>query len=76
MFVLTAWYLSVLLRWDKAQSGKCVVGDVHYSSAKEQAGFVTVVRGGMGPMTVAMLMQVGGTNRVLNTDCLYFSRIR
>ncbi|XP_061700507.1 C-1-tetrahydrofolate synthase, cytoplasmic [Syngnathoides biaculeatus] len=37
-------------------NGKRVVGDVHYSSAKEQAGFITPVPGGVGPMTVAMLM--------------------
>ncbi|CAL8272192.1 unnamed protein product [Merluccius merluccius] len=37
-------------------SGKRVVGDVHYTSAKEQAGFITPVPGGVGPMTVAMLM--------------------
>ncbi|KAM3594645.1 uncharacterized protein V6R79_011497 [Siganus canaliculatus] len=36
--------------------GKRVVGDVHYASAKEQAGFITPVPGGVGPMTVAMLM--------------------
>jgi 5,10-methylene-tetrahydrofolate dehydrogenase/methenyl tetrahydrofolate cyclohydrolase len=44
-----------------------VVGDVHYSSVKEQAGFITPVPGGVGPMTVAMLMQVVGNNWVLNT---------
>uniref|UniRef100_A0A667ZTL5 C-1-tetrahydrofolate synthase, cytoplasmic n=1 Tax=Myripristis murdjan TaxID=586833 RepID=A0A667ZTL5_9TELE len=37
-------------------SGKRVVGDVHYASAKEQASFITPVPGGVGPMTVAMLM--------------------
>uniref|UniRef100_A0A8C2ZSD9 C-1-tetrahydrofolate synthase, cytoplasmic n=1 Tax=Cyclopterus lumpus TaxID=8103 RepID=A0A8C2ZSD9_CYCLU len=37
-------------------SGKRVVGDVHYASAKELAGFITPVPGGVGPMTVAMLM--------------------
>ncbi|XP_061599515.1 C-1-tetrahydrofolate synthase, cytoplasmic [Cololabis saira] len=37
-------------------SGKRVVGDVHFESAKEQAGFITPVPGGVGPMTVAMLM--------------------
>ncbi|PWA16412.1 hypothetical protein CCH79_00004600, partial [Gambusia affinis] len=37
-------------------SGKRVVGDVHFASAKEQAGFITPVPGGVGPMTVAMLM--------------------
>ncbi|KAL0969197.1 hypothetical protein UPYG_G00223750 [Umbra pygmaea] len=42
---------------DTRPSGKRVVGDVHYSSAREQAGFITPVPGGVGPMTVAMLMQ-------------------
>lgn len=37
-------------------SGKRVVGDVHYASAKERADFITPVPGGVGPMTVAMLM--------------------
>ncbi|KAE8289768.1 C-1-tetrahydrofolate synthase, cytoplasmic [Larimichthys crocea] len=41
---------------DTKASGKRVVGDVHYASAKEQAGFITPVPGGVGPMTVAMLM--------------------
>lgn len=39
-------------------NGKRVVGDVHYASAKEHAGFITPVPGGVGPMTVAMLMGV------------------
>ncbi|XP_018583247.2 C-1-tetrahydrofolate synthase, cytoplasmic isoform X1 [Scleropages formosus] len=38
-------------------NGKRVVGDVHYASARERAGFITPVPGGVGPMTVAMLMQ-------------------
>ncbi|XP_061668658.1 C-1-tetrahydrofolate synthase, cytoplasmic-like [Syngnathoides biaculeatus] len=38
-------------------SGKRVVGDVHYPSAYQRAGFITPVPGGVGPMTVAMLMQ-------------------
>lgn len=46
------------------QSGKRVVGDVHYASAEEQAGFITPVPGGVGPMTVAMLMAVRSTWRV------------
>uniref|UniRef100_A0AAQ4Q8K0 C-1-tetrahydrofolate synthase, cytoplasmic n=1 Tax=Gasterosteus aculeatus aculeatus TaxID=481459 RepID=A0AAQ4Q8K0_GASAC len=37
-------------------NGKRVVGDVDYASAKDQAGFITPVPGGVGPMTVAMLM--------------------
>lgn len=39
-------------------SGKRVVGDVHYFSANQRAGFITPVPGGVGPMTVAMLMKV------------------
>lgn len=38
-------------------TGKRVVGDVHYDSANQRAGFITPVPGGVGPMTVAMLMQ-------------------
>lgn len=39
-------------------NGKRVVGDVHFATAKEKAAFITPVPGGVGPMTVAMLMQV------------------
>ncbi|KAI5946382.1 C-1-tetrahydrofolate synthase, cytoplasmic [Manis javanica] len=38
-------------------NGKKVVGDVAYDEAKERAGFITPVPGGVGPMTVVMLMQ-------------------
>lgn len=41
------------------QSGKRVVGDVAYEEAKEKASYITPVPGGVGPMTVAMLMEVG-----------------
>lgn len=34
------------------------MGDVEYREAKERASFITPVPGGVGPMTVAMLMQV------------------
>lgn len=34
------------------------MGDVAYEEAKERASFITPVPGGVGPMTVAMLMQV------------------
>lgn len=43
---------------DTKQSGRKLVGDVAFSEAKERAGFITPVPGGVGPMTVAMLMQV------------------
>jgi 5,10-methylene-tetrahydrofolate dehydrogenase/methenyl tetrahydrofolate cyclohydrolase len=34
-----------------------LVGDVHFDEAKEVAGFITPVPGGVGPMTIAMLMR-------------------
>jgi methylenetetrahydrofolate dehydrogenase (NADP+) / methenyltetrahydrofolate cyclohydrolase len=33
-----------------------LVGDVEYEAAKEKAAFITPVPGGVGPMTIAMLM--------------------
>lgn len=38
------------------KSGQRLVGDVEYASASEVASFITPVPGGVGPMTVAMLM--------------------
>jgi methylenetetrahydrofolate dehydrogenase (NADP+) / methenyltetrahydrofolate cyclohydrolase len=38
------------------KSGYRLVGDVNYDEAKEVAGFITPVPGGVGPMTIAMLM--------------------
>lgn len=38
-------------------SGSRLVGDVDYEQAKMVAGFITPVPGGVGPMTVAMLMK-------------------
>ena len=34
------------------------VGDVKYSEAAEKAGWITPVPGGVGPMTIAMLLKV------------------
>lgn len=34
-----------------------LVGDVDYDGVKEVAGYITPVPGGVGPMTVAMLMR-------------------
>lgn len=39
------------------KSGYRLVGDVNFDEAKEVAGFITPVPGGVGPMTIAMLMQ-------------------
>ncbi len=39
------------------KSGHRLVGDVCFNEAKEVAGFITPVPGGVGPMTIAMLMK-------------------
>jgi methylenetetrahydrofolate dehydrogenase (NADP+)/methenyltetrahydrofolate cyclohydrolase len=41
---------------NRLPSGK-VVGDVEFESAKERASWITPVPGGVGPMTIAMLIQ-------------------
>ena len=43
---------------EKAAQGKTrVVGDVDFDSVKQVAGFITPVPGGVGPMTIACLLQ-------------------
>ena len=41
---------------NRLEDGK-FVGDVEFSGAKEVAGAITPVPGGVGPMTIAMLMR-------------------
>lgn len=41
---------------NRADSG-CLVGDVEYTAAAERAAHITPVPGGVGPMTIAMLLQ-------------------
>lgn len=51
-----------LLRHDAVKSallgekGAVLVGDVDFTSAREKAGWITPVPGGVGPMTIAMLL--------------------
>ncbi len=40
-----------------AKKGYRLVGDVNFEEAKEVAGYITPVPGGVGPMTIAMLLQ-------------------
>ncbi len=40
----------------KAKDGSRLVGDVDFEAAKEVAGMITPVPGGVGPMTIAMLL--------------------
>ena len=37
--------------------GYVIVGDVAYNEVKEKASYITPVPGGVGPMTIAMLLQ-------------------
>jgi len=39
------------------KSGRRLVGDVNFNEVKEVAGWLTPVPGGVGPMTIAMLMR-------------------
>ena len=39
------------------KSGYRLVGDVNFDEAKDVAGYITPVPGGVGPMTIAMLMK-------------------
>lgn len=42
---------------DSREKGYRLVGDVDYQEAKEVAGYLTPVPGGVGPMTIAMLLR-------------------
>ena len=41
---------------NRDENGK-LCGDVDFDSVKEKSSFITPVPGGVGPMTIAMLMQ-------------------
>ncbi|KAM7274979.1 hypothetical protein ACFE04_016845 [Oxalis oulophora] len=49
------------------KAGYRLVGDVHFQEACKQAGWITPVPGGVGPMTVAMLLKntLEGAKRVI-----------
>lgn len=42
---------------ENSEKGYSLVGDCHFKSVKEKASWITPVPGGVGPMTVAMLMK-------------------
>lgn len=42
---------------DSKPKGYVITGDVDYENVKEKASFITPVPGGVGPMTIAMLLQ-------------------
>jgi methylenetetrahydrofolate dehydrogenase (NADP+)/methenyltetrahydrofolate cyclohydrolase len=39
------------------KKGSALVGDVHFPSVRERAGMITPVPGGVGPLTIALLMK-------------------
>jgi methylenetetrahydrofolate dehydrogenase (NADP+)/methenyltetrahydrofolate cyclohydrolase len=41
---------------ESSEKGYRVLGDVHYESCAEKASYITPVPGGVGPMTIAMLL--------------------
>ncbi len=51
------YFISLCLVDSSKKSGKSLVGDVDYQEAQGIAGWITPVPGGVGPMTVAMLMR-------------------
>ena len=42
---------------DKTKSGWKLLGDVSYDEVKDKCSFITPVPGGVGPMTIAMLLK-------------------
>ena len=54
---------------ESKKSGQRLVGDVDYASASEVASQITPVPGGVGPMTVAMLLQ-----NVVDSATSYFEQ--
>jgi len=56
---------------DSKKSGQRLVGDVDFDSAVEVASHITPVPGGVGPMTVAMLLQ-----NVVEAATTYFDNLK
>mgnify|MGYP005642759969 CR=1 FL=1 len=42
---------------DDSQKGYKIVGDVDYENVSKKSSFITPVPGGVGPMTIAMLLK-------------------
>ena len=45
------------LKDDSKKNGYRLAGDVHFESVSKKAAFITPVPGGVGPMTIAMLLK-------------------
>ena len=42
---------------DNSQKGYKIVGDVDYENVSQKCSYITPVPGGVGPMTIAMLLK-------------------
>ena len=42
---------------DNSEKGYKIIGDVDYENVSKKASFITPVPGGVGPMTIAMLLK-------------------
>lgn len=53
-----------------AKRGYRLVGDVDFEGAKERAAYITPVPGGVGPMTICMLLRntVDGAKRTFEAE--------
>ena len=62
---------------DTKKSGRRLVGDVDYAEVKKVASFITPVPGGVGPMTVAMLLKntVDSAQRSLKSQVSLIKRL-
>ena len=54
---------------EKTKSGWQLLGDVNFEDVKEKCSYITPVPGGVGPMTIAMLLQ----NTLLASKKEFFS---
>ena len=55
--IIAIFKLLGIIKDDKKKKGYKLVGDVDYDNVKELASYITPVPGGVGPMTVAMLIK-------------------
>jgi methylenetetrahydrofolate dehydrogenase (NADP+)/methenyltetrahydrofolate cyclohydrolase/formyltetrahydrofolate synthetase len=60
-------FLNAVVQDSTKKRGYRLVGDVNYEEARQHASLITPVPGGVGPMTIAMLMSntVAGAKQAL-----------
>ncbi len=70
MHIAHRWATLHPLQDPSAKRGYRLVGDVHFAEAAEKASLITPVPGGVGPMTIAMLLMntLKGFERTCTAD--------